>query len=178
MTANLPPVPAAHPVQPLPEGHPRAIAQCGTCGRWWDDDASTELTPAPAGRCPFEYWHAAVPERPAAPGLPTLIRQATAQTLTLAGREAGTSSATTFVPCPTGLSGWAYVARYTTDTVVVFTEDVWEDLTLGRVVEVALYDVDQWDSAEYPEPLTRHTADNLADAMYYLTRHALADAAR
>lgn len=110
--------------------------------------------------------------------LPALIRQTTAQVLTIAGREGGTSSATTFVPCPVGISGWAYVARYTTDTVVAFTEDVWDDLTLGRVVEVALHDVDQWDTAEHPEPLARHTADNLTDAMYWLTRHALADAAR
>jgi len=109
--------------------------------------------------------------------LSTLIRQTTAKVLTLAGREAGMSSAPTFLPCPTGTDGWAYVARFTTDTVAVFSEDVWEDLTLGRVVDVAVYDTDQWDAAEYPEPLARHTADNLADALYYLTRHALDDVA-
>jgi len=30
---------------------------CGTCGRSWDDFISTPVTPAPAGRCPFEYDH-------------------------------------------------------------------------------------------------------------------------
>ena|SRR5690349_23615447 len=33
------------------------IAQCGTCYRMWDDSISTAWTPAPAGRCPFEYEH-------------------------------------------------------------------------------------------------------------------------
>lgn len=117
---------------------------------------------------------------PALPGpadLSTLIRQTTAKVLTLAGREQGTSSAPTFLPCPTGTDGWAYVAHFTTDTVAVFTEDVWDDLTLGRVVDVALYDTDQWDAETVPLPLARHTADNLTDAMYYLTRHALDDVA-
>ena len=31
---------------------------CGACGRGWDDSVSTAWTPAPAGRCPFEYDHA------------------------------------------------------------------------------------------------------------------------
>lgn len=31
------------------------IATCGNCGRSWDDTLSTTWTPAPAGRCPFEY---------------------------------------------------------------------------------------------------------------------------
>ena len=30
---------------------------CGTCGRAWDDTASTSVTPTPAGRCPFENDH-------------------------------------------------------------------------------------------------------------------------
>ena len=30
---------------------------CGTCGRGWDDTVSTDVTPAPSGRCPFEYEH-------------------------------------------------------------------------------------------------------------------------
>ncbi len=30
---------------------------CGTCGRTWNDAHGTELTPVPAGRCPFEYEH-------------------------------------------------------------------------------------------------------------------------
>ena len=36
---------------------PATFARCGTCGRAWDDDKATSLTPAPSGRCPFEYWH-------------------------------------------------------------------------------------------------------------------------
>lgn len=30
---------------------------CGACGRAWDDSVATAWTPAPAGRCPFEYEH-------------------------------------------------------------------------------------------------------------------------
>lgn len=33
------------------------IATCGTCGLSWDDSISTSMTPAPSGRCPFEYFH-------------------------------------------------------------------------------------------------------------------------
>lgn len=33
------------------------IATCGTCGRSWNDAAVSSRTPAPAGRCPFEYNH-------------------------------------------------------------------------------------------------------------------------
>jgi len=36
---------------------PANFTRCGTCGRAWDDDKSTGLTPTPSGRCPFEYWH-------------------------------------------------------------------------------------------------------------------------
>ena len=36
---------------------PTAFMQCLTCGRAWDDNKPTGLTPAPSGRCPFEYWH-------------------------------------------------------------------------------------------------------------------------
>lgn len=32
-------------------------ATCGVCGRTWDDSVSTQWTPAPSGRCPFEYAH-------------------------------------------------------------------------------------------------------------------------
>jgi hypothetical protein len=32
-------------------------AQCGTCGRWWDDAVVTSMTPVPSGRCPFEAFH-------------------------------------------------------------------------------------------------------------------------
>lgn len=45
-------------------------AQCGTCKRWWDDSRSTAVTPAPSGRCPFEYEHAPEPERPTLPPVP------------------------------------------------------------------------------------------------------------
>lgn len=55
-------VPQSFPVQPLPRGHKCATAAtCGTCGRSWDDSISTAHTPAPSGRCPFEYFHG--PER-------------------------------------------------------------------------------------------------------------------
>jgi hypothetical protein len=30
---------------------------CGACGRAWDDDIITAVTPTPAGRCPFEADH-------------------------------------------------------------------------------------------------------------------------
>ncbi len=30
---------------------------CGSCGRTWDDAVPTSWTPAPSGRCPFEYMH-------------------------------------------------------------------------------------------------------------------------
>lgn len=42
---------------------PRDVARtpgactCGTCGRSWDDSIATSYTPAPSGRCPFEYYH-------------------------------------------------------------------------------------------------------------------------
>jgi len=51
-------VPADWPVKPLKPGqNPPGKATCGTCGRSWDDSIGTEWTPAPAGRCPFEYFH-------------------------------------------------------------------------------------------------------------------------
>jgi hypothetical protein len=40
----------------------RRAATCGTCNRSWDDTVSTSVTPAPSGRCPFEYEHDAKPE--------------------------------------------------------------------------------------------------------------------
>lgn len=43
---------------------PATFARCGHCGRAWDDDKPTGLTPTPAGRCPFEYWHRYKQERP------------------------------------------------------------------------------------------------------------------
>lgn len=36
---------------------PATIATCGTCGLSWNDAAVTSMTPAPAGRCPFEAFH-------------------------------------------------------------------------------------------------------------------------
>ncbi len=55
---ELPPVPAGFPVQPLKHGESAEHeAQCGACGRRWDDGKPTAWTPAPAGRCPFEYFH-------------------------------------------------------------------------------------------------------------------------
>lgn len=33
------------------------VATCGTCGRSWNDAAISSVTPAPSGRCPFEYDH-------------------------------------------------------------------------------------------------------------------------
>lgn len=33
------------------------VTRCGYCGRMWDDSVWSALTPAPAGRCPFEYEH-------------------------------------------------------------------------------------------------------------------------
>ena len=59
----MPTVPADWPVQPIDHADipmidsPRDIAQCGECGRYWDDGVSTSMTPAPSGRCPFEYFH-------------------------------------------------------------------------------------------------------------------------
>jgi hypothetical protein len=36
---------------------PESFMRCNTCGRAWDDDKPTGLTPTPSARCPFEYWH-------------------------------------------------------------------------------------------------------------------------
>jgi hypothetical protein len=41
---------------------PDTFTRCGTCRRAWDDSKGTELTPAPSGRCPFEYWHRPAPD--------------------------------------------------------------------------------------------------------------------
>jgi len=30
------------------------IAECGVCGRTWNDAAVSSITPAPSGRCPYE----------------------------------------------------------------------------------------------------------------------------
>jgi hypothetical protein len=39
------------------EPAPDTFARCGSCGRAWDDDKPTGLTPTPSARCPFEGWH-------------------------------------------------------------------------------------------------------------------------
>ena len=53
-------------VTPIPGATPRYdddgnevidLATCGTCGRTWNDAAVSGITPAPSGRCPFEYDH-------------------------------------------------------------------------------------------------------------------------
>lgn len=52
------PVPDDWPVKPITDTEPARIrATCGECGRSWDDGVSTSMTPAPAGRCPFEAFH-------------------------------------------------------------------------------------------------------------------------
>lgn len=56
-------VPADHPVRAIRPNTRRErdavlLAQCGDCGRMWDDAVSTSLTPAPSARCPFEMYHA------------------------------------------------------------------------------------------------------------------------
>jgi hypothetical protein len=58
-------IPKNHPVRPLrrnTRAHrdaylARTLATCGTCGRSWDDSIPTSMTPTPAARCPFEYYH-------------------------------------------------------------------------------------------------------------------------
>ena len=49
---------------PAEAPHVPGATQCGTCRRWWDDDVSSSWTPAPSGRCPFEYEHAEEVEPP------------------------------------------------------------------------------------------------------------------
>lgn len=52
-------IPADFEVQPIDPDDATAKdpATCGTCGLTWDDGVSTSWTPAPSGRCPFEYFH-------------------------------------------------------------------------------------------------------------------------
>ena len=52
-------IPADWPVQPVDPDFVGATT-CGDCGLSWDDSVSTSMTPAPAGRCPFEHFHVAV----------------------------------------------------------------------------------------------------------------------
>lgn len=69
-------VPAGWPVVALPQDYPDAntLATCGACGRSWDDDIITSMTPAPGGRCPFELFH--VEDAPA-PALPAWVIEST-----------------------------------------------------------------------------------------------------
>jgi hypothetical protein len=56
---DIPAVPADFDVRPLADDeHPAGRTTCGTCGLSWDDEVSTTRTPVPAGRCPFEDFHA------------------------------------------------------------------------------------------------------------------------
>lgn len=54
----MPSVPSGWPVQPIEQDRRvKNLCTCLTCGRSWDDGVSTSITPAPSGRCPFEYFH-------------------------------------------------------------------------------------------------------------------------
>jgi hypothetical protein len=56
---ELPEVPSDFPVRMLDDDDDSpGRATCGTCDRSWDDSVSTSMTPTPAGRCPFEAYHA------------------------------------------------------------------------------------------------------------------------
>jgi hypothetical protein len=57
MTPDLTPVPGATPRYDDDGREIVDVATCGTCGRSWNDAASSSVTPAPSGRCPFEYEH-------------------------------------------------------------------------------------------------------------------------
>lgn len=51
-------IPKSFAVQPLKSDEAAECrTTCGYCGLSWDDSKSTAWTPAPAGRCPFEYFH-------------------------------------------------------------------------------------------------------------------------
>ena len=51
-------IPKDFPVQPLKPGEvAKDKATCGHCKLSWDDGKVTSWTPAPAARCPFEYFH-------------------------------------------------------------------------------------------------------------------------
>lgn len=52
-------IPKDFPVQPVNAENTKDPVTCGCCGLTWDDAISTSWTPAPAGRCPFEYFHEA-----------------------------------------------------------------------------------------------------------------------
>lgn len=51
-------IPKHYPVQPLKDGEPAIDrASCERCRLSWDDGKVTSITPSPAGRCPFEFFH-------------------------------------------------------------------------------------------------------------------------
>lgn len=55
---RTPTIPVDFAVQPLQPGqHAQDRVTCGECGLSWDDAIPTAWTPAPGGRCPFEYFH-------------------------------------------------------------------------------------------------------------------------
>lgn len=57
MPQQLTPVPGATPRYDDDGREIIEIATCGHCGRSWNDAAVSSITPAPSGRCPFEYEH-------------------------------------------------------------------------------------------------------------------------
>ena len=59
-------VPMDHPVRPFRNVTAPSVCTCGDCGLSWDDRATTSMTPAPAGRCPFEAFHQYEEEPPEA----------------------------------------------------------------------------------------------------------------
>jgi hypothetical protein len=54
---TLTPVPGAEPRYDDDGNEIVDICTCGACGRSWNDAAVSSITPAPSGRCPFEYEH-------------------------------------------------------------------------------------------------------------------------
>lgn len=59
MKLSIRSIPRGFAVQPLKPGQEaKDKCTCGTCGLSWDDAIPTSYTPAPSGRCPFEYFHA------------------------------------------------------------------------------------------------------------------------
>lgn len=57
MTPKLTPVPGATPRYDDDGNEIVRVVTCGACGRSWNDAAISGITPAPSGRCPFEYDH-------------------------------------------------------------------------------------------------------------------------
>ena len=54
---ELTPVPGAEPRYDDDGREIVDVATCGVCGRSWNDAQISDVTPAPSGRCPFEYDH-------------------------------------------------------------------------------------------------------------------------